>query len=51
MEVSKESKLPDPGPVNESKEADDPFKVEGNVGEVEHVDAAHSVSCANPVNG
>ncbi len=44
-------RLPDPVPVNESKEADDTFKVEGTVGGVEAVDVAHSVSCANPVNG
>ncbi len=47
VEVSKESKLPDLVPGNESKEADYTFKVEGTVGGVEAVDVAHSVSQAN----
>ncbi len=42
---------PTPFPVQESKEADDSFKVEGTVGEVVGVEVSRSLSDVDPVNG
>ncbi len=42
--------MSDSVPVQESKEADDTFKVEGTVGEVVSVEVSRSLSDVDPVN-